>query len=82
MQSPIKANDLKKGITVFDIVYNPLETKLLRDAKASGAEVISGLEMLIEQGAESIRLWLNIEPEIDLMRKSALDALKHRGVLD
>lgn len=74
--SPIKAGWLRKGTTVFDAVYNPVETRLLKDAKAAGLKGIGGLEMLVQQGAESIRMWFNIKPEIDLMRKAALEALK------
>jgi len=45
------------GITVFDLVYNPLETLLLRQARQAGAQAIDGLEMLVQQGALSFALW-------------------------
>ena len=41
----------------MDIVYNPIETKLAKDAKAAGAKVVSGVEMLIYQGAASFEIW-------------------------
>lgn len=73
--SPIQAKWLKKGMTVFDAVYNPPETKLLRDARARGAEAVSGLEMLVQQGADSIKIWFNLKPRVELMRKAAVKAL-------
>ena len=47
----------KRGQIVFDAVYNPLETKLLRIAKAKGAITLNGLTMFVEQGAKSYELW-------------------------
>jgi shikimate 5-dehydrogenase len=70
------AKDLHSGLTVFDIVYNPLETRLLREAKASGAETVSGVSMLVYQGAEAFRLWTGIEPPVELMKKTVLEALQ------
>ncbi|MFA7495128.1 MAG: shikimate dehydrogenase [Acidithiobacillus sp.] len=48
---------------VYDIVYNPLETPLLRAARESGLGAIDGLGMLVEQGAESFRLWTGVLPQ-------------------
>lgn len=69
------AEDLHPGLTVFDIVYNPLETRLLKEAKASGAKTVSGVLMLVYQGAEAFRLWTGIEPPVELMKKTVLEAL-------
>jgi len=54
-------------LTVFDLVYNPLETRLLRQAKADGARTIAGLEMLVFQGAAAFKLWTGIDPPVDVM---------------
>ena len=70
------ADDLYSELTVFDIVYNPLETRLLREAKASGAKTVSGVSMLVYQGAEAFRLWTGIEPPVELMKKTVLEALQ------
>jgi len=70
------AEELHTGLTVFDIVYNPLETRLLREAKASGAKTVSGVLMLVYQGAEAFRLWTGIEPPVELMKKTVLEALQ------
>lgn len=69
------AEDLHPSLTVFDIVYNPLETRLLKEAKASGAKTVSGVLMLAYQGAEAFRLWTGIEPPVELMKKTVLEAL-------
>lgn len=70
------AEELHPDLTVFDIVYNPLETKLLREAKASGAKTVSGVLMLVYQGAEAFRLWTGIEPPVELMKKTVVEALQ------
>ncbi len=62
-------------LTVFDLVYNPVETVLLRRARAGGARTISGLEMLIHQGAAAFRLWTGIAPPVDVMRSACTQAL-------
>jgi len=70
------AEELHSGLTIFDIVYNPLETRLLREAKAAGAKTISGVLMLVYQGAEAFRLWTGVEPSVELMKKTVLEALQ------
>lgn len=63
---------------VFDLVYNPLETSLLRLASRQGCKVVSGLEMLVHQGAIAFKLWTGREPPVDLMR-TALKRSLERG---
>lgn len=70
------AEELHSNLTVFDIVYNPLETKLLKEAKAAGATPISGVLMLVYQGAEAFKLWTGVEPPVELMKKTVLEALQ------
>ncbi|AKB76530.1 Shikimate 5-dehydrogenase I alpha [Methanosarcina horonobensis HB-1 = JCM 15518] len=70
------AEELYSDLTVFDIVYNPLETRLLKEAKAAGAKTISGVLMLVYQGAEAFRLWTGVEPPVELMKKTVLEALQ------
>ncbi|MCW4022849.1 MAG: shikimate dehydrogenase [Candidatus Bathyarchaeota archaeon] len=77
--SPVPCELLRSDLSVMDIIYNPLETKLLKDAKTAGAKVISGLEMLIYQGAVAFHIWTNCPAPVDVMRKAALNALKKRG---
>lgn len=61
--------------TVYDLVYNPLETRLLRDARRAGARTVGGLGMLVWQGALAFELWTGRAPPADLMRAAALRAL-------
>lgn len=75
-ESLVEKGLLRPGLVVMDIVYNPLETRLLREAKEAGARTISGLEMFLNQGAESLRIWLGIDAPLELMRKVVLEELK------
>ncbi|MEM2130640.1 MAG: shikimate dehydrogenase [Candidatus Bathyarchaeia archaeon] len=71
-ESLVSPHWLNSEMCVMDIVYNPLETKLARDAKAAGARVISGLEMLLYQGAASFEIWTGRKAPIEIMRAAAL----------
>jgi shikimate dehydrogenase len=77
--SPVPSDLLRSDLSVMDIIYNPLETKLLKDAKIVGATVISGLEMLLYQGAVAFQIWTNCSAPVDVMRKAALNAINKRG---
>ena len=55
--SPAPGEMLKEGMVVFDAVYNPIETKLLREAKARGASTVSGFDMFVKQAAAQFGLW-------------------------
>ncbi|HII67904.1 MULTISPECIES: shikimate dehydrogenase [Thermococcus] len=78
-ESPITKELLRKNLVVFDIVYSPLETKLIREAREVGCLAIDGLWMLIYQGAESFRLWTGIKPDVEFIHKVVLEALKGDG---
>ena len=77
-QSPVEANLLPRFATVVDIIYNPLQTKLLRDAKAASCRTRNGVGMFVHQGAEQIRLWTGQNPPVDLMRQVVLERLQSR----
>ena len=66
---------LRPDLCVMDIVYDPLETRLLKDAKSVGAKVIGGVEMLIYQGAASFEVWTNHPAPIHVMRHAVLNEL-------
>lgn len=76
-QCPVPENLLRKGTTVMDIIYNPLETKLLKLAKKNGCRTISGLGMFIYQGAEQFRLWTGLEAPVEVMTRAVKRALKN-----
>lgn len=61
--------------TVFDLVYNPAQTRLLAQARAAGATAIGGLEMLVQQGALAFELWTGQFPPLDVMRAAARESL-------
>ncbi|MBY9013220.1 MAG: shikimate dehydrogenase [Candidatus Lokiarchaeota archaeon] len=73
---------LKSDLTVMDIVYNPLETKLLSDAKIVGAKTINGLEMLIYQGAASFELWTGRKAPIEIMKLATLKQISNKGAFN
>ena len=66
---------LHKNMSIFDVVYNPKETKLLKLAKEKWLNYVNGLGMLLYQGALSFRLWTGIEPPIEVMRKALIEAI-------
>ena len=78
-QSIVSPQWLRSDLTVMDIVYNPVETKLAGDAKAAGAKVVSGVEMLIYQGAASFEVWTGRAAPVEVMRKAALNKLSSTG---
>jgi shikimate dehydrogenase len=63
------------GSVLFDLVYNPPETKLMKWAKAKGLTAINGLGMLVRQGALSFNLWTEQDAPVDVMWKAAKEAL-------
>ena len=63
---------------VFDMVYTPRETMLLRRAKAQGAEVIAGLEMFLEQAGRQFEIFTGERPPKTVMEQAALEALAAR----
>ncbi len=73
--SPVPAEMLKPGLSVFDAVYNPLKTKLLTEAENAGALTVSGLDMLVWQGALAFELWTGVKAPIGIMKTNALKAL-------
>jgi len=75
-EMPIPADYLHSRLTVMDIVYNPVKTKLLSTAEEKGCRTIDGVGMLVHQGAEALRIWLGIEPPIETMRKAVIENLK------
>ena len=78
--SPVPLDWLRRDLCVMDIIYNPFETKLVKDAKAVGAKVVLGLEMLLYQGAVSFEIWTNCPAPVDVMKKAALNKLAEQGV--
>jgi len=77
-ETPVKQIYLREDLVVFDLIYEPLETRLLREAKSIGAKVVDGLSMLVHQGAASFEIWTGIKAPVDVMMKAALKAIQRR----
>ena len=75
-ESPVEAARLHSGLLVYDIVYNPLKTRLLREAETAGARTLGGLWMLVYQGVEAFKIWTGIDPSSQTMYDAALAALE------
>lgn len=78
-QSPLATGSIPKDALVYDLVYNPSETPLLRTAREAGAGVLGGLPMLVYQGAASFKLWTGREAPLDIMLVTANQALSEIG---
>jgi len=73
--STISVNNLKSTAFVSDIIYSPLETKILKDAKQKGARTQNGIPMFAYQGALQFKMWTGIFPDIDRMQSVCLKQL-------
>ncbi|MDQ2096659.1 MAG: shikimate dehydrogenase [Tychonema bourrellyi B0820] len=79
--SPISASAIDRisvGAIAYDLIYNPNPTQFLKDAQLRGAQTIDGLEMLVQQGAAALKIWLNTDSvPVDVMRHALR---KHLGL--
>jgi shikimate dehydrogenase/3-dehydroquinate dehydratase type I len=75
-RNPVPLNSIRRGTVLFDIVYNPTITPAMKAAKRRRVKAYGGLEMLVQQGAKSFRIWTGKKPEISVMREAARRALK------
>jgi 3-dehydroquinate dehydratase/shikimate dehydrogenase len=76
-QLPVKENELNASL-VFDMVYTPIETPLLKLAKARGLAVIGGLEMFVQQGARQFEIWTGKPaPESEMLHAVELELRRH-----
>lgn len=67
--------NLRKDTIIYDMVYNPRKTKLIKYAMDNDLYTINGLEMLVLQGAKSLSLWIDQEAPVDVMREAVLKSL-------
>lgn len=77
-QMPVLPETLRQGMFVYDLVYNPLKTKLLLAAESAGAKPIGGVKMLVYQGAEAFSKWTGVEPPVSIMEAAVLRRLEER----
>ena len=74
---PINRQDLKKEMVVMDIVYNPLKTRLLKEAENIGCVTVDGVAMFVYQGAAQFEMWTGQKAPVGLMRKVVLKILQN-----
>ncbi|MHB9037585.1 MAG: shikimate dehydrogenase [Armatimonadota bacterium] len=74
---PISADLLHSSLLVYDLIYNPLKTRLVMEAQSRGAKAVTGLGMLIHQGALSFEMWTGREAPTQVMEAAVLQAIKN-----
>ena len=74
-ETPATAEQLRGVRLAYDLVYNPIETRFLREARTAGCDTLGGIEMLLAQAVEQFKLWTGSEPDQEVMRVAALKAL-------
>lgn len=77
---PLDGLVTRPGAALYDMVYTPSPTPLMRDLAAQGAHVADGLDMLVGQAAASWQAWTGQAPPLGVMQAAALEALRARGV--
>jgi len=74
-ESPIPSELLYENLMVFDVIYNPLETKLIKNAKEKGCKTLGGLDMLVNQGVLAFEWWTNVQPNRGIMKNKVIEYL-------
>ena len=78
-QVPLPWEAIPHDALVYDLVYNPLETRLLREAAQVGLATLGGIEMLVYQGAASFEMWLKRPAPVPVMLEAAIRAMQSRN---
>ncbi len=73
--SPVPKELLHQGLFICDLIYNPSETALTRYTKELGCQFINGIGMLLHQGGAAFKLWTDVEPPLEVMRKALEEAI-------
>lgn len=73
--TPVPKDMLHSGLLVFDLVYNPIKTRLLREAEETGAVILPGVNMLVYQGATAFKMWTGEDPPVETMKAAVVGAL-------
>jgi len=75
---PVDSDLLRPGLVVYDIIYTPIKTRLLREAEAAGASTMGGLDMFVWQGVIAFEKWTGIKAPAELMKEEAIKVLKRQ----
>ena len=70
-KTPAVASQLRGARLAYDLVYNPLETRFMHEAREAGCETMGGLAMLVAQAAEQFKLWTNMDAPVEVMQQAA-----------
>ena len=70
-ETPAAAAQLRGARVAYDLVYNPRETRFLREAREAGCRTLGGLPMLVAQAAAQFKLWTGQDAPLDAMREAA-----------
>jgi len=74
-KSPVSEEILHSNLFIFDIVYNPLETRLIKEARKIGCKTLGGLDMFVNQGALAFEWWTGKKPNLNLMKEKVVEFL-------
>jgi shikimate 5-dehydrogenase len=77
-KSPVPPEVLRGRDVAYDLVYNPIRTRFLKDAREKRCKTIGGLEMLVAQAALQFELWTGRKAPVALMREAALSKLREK----
>lgn len=77
--SPLPPGCVRAGQLIYDLIYNPSETRLLKEARESGALAMNGVLMLVHQGACSFELWTGVKPPTDVMERAVNERISGLG---
>jgi shikimate dehydrogenase len=72
----VAEDSLRKSMVVADVIVNPAETRLLREAEERGCTTLHGLGMLVQQGVLGFRRWTAVDPDVDVMREALEEYLE------
>jgi len=76
-QKPLVTSEMMhENLIVNDIIYNPLQTGILKEAIKANAKTVTGVKMLIYQGIESFKIWTGVEPSVDVFNEALVKVLK------
>ena len=73
---PLQLDSLRSGVIVADVIFNPPQTRLIRDAAVRGCTTLDGLGMLVNQGVIGFRIWTGVEPDAEVMREAIEEYLE------
>lgn len=79
---PVPPDALHSGLLVYDLIYNPRETRLLAAARQVGARTLNGVPMLVHQGAAAFEIWTGARPPVEVMERAVLANLASINNLD